>query len=415
MTAPDLPAHLPLIVDEPNRSTVMRGVPVPADKIVTGDERWLLDPDQGSWAMQNVPAFLHVDTVSRGDGPIAPLTYGDSGLMRRRVDVAGLGDTTLVEASAQLDIDAFVLLKDGELRAELYRNGMRPGSRHSLNSVTKSFVATVIGSLVDEGLLDLHAPFADSFPELAHSGVADATLQDALDMAIGVEWPMDWDNPRSHRYLNFMAGGFQQRFDRFPYANTLDLIAQTKKVRPHGERYVYTAVCTELLGWSMSRALGHTWQQALAARVWHPMGAESDGLIVVDPGGHGFATCGLVSTLRDMARFGLVLQNGGVCGTRRIVSERWVDEIHTPNDRLTAAMAGSPEFALFPDLKFYHNQFRVLDPAAGEFLALGGLGQMIFVNRAKRIVCAVQSTGYAPDQPGVVARLYAALRDALTA
>lgn len=91
MPLPKPPVDLLLIVEEPNRSIFMRGVPVTADKIVTSDERWLLDPDQGSWVMQNVPAFLNVDPVSRGDEAIAPLTYGDSGLMRRLVDVPGLG------------------------------------------------------------------------------------------------------------------------------------------------------------------------------------------------------------------------------------------------------------------------------------------------------------------------------------
>ncbi len=361
-------------------SPYMKGVPVPDASVINADVTWLRDPDKALWTHQNVPLVRNVDVISRGTGEPASIPYSPQSFSSEKFLDQSSQRLPLIDILKSLSINGAIMIKGGQIISEVYLNGFRPEKRHLMNSATKSFLGMLVGVLAEEGLLRLDEPFGETFPELAGAGVADGTLNDALDMLLGMDWPMSWD-PESYRLRTFMAGGFVEQTERFPYRNTLDLIAGAGKEMAHGEVYAYESVNTEMLGWTISKATGQNWQQVLGDRIWSRLGAERDAFVIVDKGGHGFSTAGMSASLRDLARFGLMIQNNGYYNSQQIVPANWIKSTIAGSEQLREAMQSEKETSSYgPDI-FYNNQFRVLNSEQGELFASGGIGQKIYIDQ----------------------------------
>ena len=411
--APQASACGPELLEAANRSDYMRGVPVARNRIVTDDLVWARDYEQALWAHQNISKILKVAPISRGEGPVSALPYGDCTLAAEPFATKSGGAAPLKEVLAEIGTDGFILVHEGAILAELYYNGLEPDARHQLNSVSKSFVGLLAGIAHAEGRVDLERPLGDALPELAGGGVANASLQQALDMTLGVETPMGWDDSHSYRLLNFMAGGFYRRFEEFPYRNTLELAATVRQSGEHSGKFFYSPANTEIIAWSISRAYQRNWQEVLSEKIWSRLGAERDALVIVDPAGHGFASAGIGAAMRDLARLGLMIESGGHFFGRQIVPASWIRRTIAGNGAVRQAMNDDEERARFGSAVFYHNQFRVLDSAQGELLASGGLGQMIYVNQQHDLVAVFLATTFNDADRAHQVRLIRRIRDHL--
>ncbi|MYE49285.1 MAG: serine hydrolase, partial [Gammaproteobacteria bacterium] len=394
----NLPADPPyVIVEREYQTDYMRGLPPPPDRLVDSDHSWALDPDKGKWSFQNISKILPTEFVSRGAGPVLPLAYERTGLLQQPFMAPDSTRAPLQRILKAMGVDGFIFLKDGVVRAEVYFNGFGPGRRHIGFSVTKSLVGSLMGILIHEGRVDLAQTVEHYLPELAVSGYGDATIRQVLDMTTNVVWNHDRSDPTSQVDLNSRAGGFQSRSADFPFANTLEFLQSVEKAGTHGEAGLYNPGNTETLGWIISRLEGRNWQEAFAERIWSRLGAEHDALITVDPGGHGFATAGFSATLRDFARFGLMLEQEGRLNGEQILPADWLHDVRTGDARALAAWQASEEAAKRPHVAFYRNHFRVLNGERGEFVAQGHMGQRIYVNMESNVVAVFLSV--TPSRP----------------
>ena len=122
------------------------------------------------------------------------------------------------------------------------------------------------------------------------------------------------------------------------------------------------------------------------------MGAEHDAYITLDSHGTEFAGGGLNTTLRDLARFGDMMRQGGrVVGHpaghpagRQIVPEAVVADIQRGADPAHFAQAG---YALLPGWS-YRNMWWVTHNAHGAYMARGVHGQMVYVDPTAEMVIA---------------------------
>jgi len=379
-----------------NPSRYMRGIPVPPEARVTRDLSWATDGEKALWATQNVSRIVPVDVLARGEGPVWALPHGPSAL-GAEVRGADGQHKPLTAAVAEIRANGFLAIRKGRIVAELYRNGLRPQTRHALFSVTKSMLGMTCGVLIGDGLLDPIRPARDYLPELDTCGFRDATLQQVMDMTASVDWNHNRDDPRASVNLNSIAGGFTTLPIEVPFANTLEFIQSLGPKDPHGTIFTYNPANTEILGWIISRLTGQVWQQVFADRIWSQIGAEQDAFVTVDGGGHGFATAGMQACLRDMGRIGLLLARGGVAGSRRILPQGFVADIGCEDPALRQAMARSVHAEAGEESATYRNQFWVQDGARGEFCALGFLGQTIYIDRASDTVVVVLSAVPGPQ------------------
>jgi CubicO group peptidase (beta-lactamase class C family) len=383
-----------VIVEEENQSSYMKGFPPPEDKLVDGYAgQWSLDPDKSLWALQNVSKILHTAVVSRGSAPIVYLPRNDKNYLDKGFKDNHGKTLPLKQILKAIKVDGFIALKDGKILVEAYYNGYRPEKQHQMFSVTKSLIGALIGILVGEGKLDTSQLIPYYLPELIDSGWGDATLQQTLDQTTGIHWTKG-DDEKSHFMMYSIACGFASMQPNFPFKNGISMLKTLVKEREHGLACNYNSANSSVLGWLITRISDQHWQDVFSEKIWSKLGTEHDALIVVDSGGQGAGAVGFNATLRDMARFGVVMAQNGYYNGQQIVPRDWIDDIRYGNDDVRRAWkkGDSLELMEFGDSAFYHNQYRVLDSDKGIFIAQGAKGQMIYINISENLVGVFQSS-----------------------
>ena len=148
---------------------------------------------------------------------------------------------------------------------------------HIAWSVTKSFFGLIAASLVAEGRLDPDAPVSAHVPELAGSGLGNATLRQVLDMTTAIHYSEDYTDPDAGIWSHGRAGGILPRTPaQIGPASFYEFLATLKQDGPHGQAFAYKTVNTDVLGWVLRRVTGLPLGELLSQRIWSHLGAEQD-------------------------------------------------------------------------------------------------------------------------------------------
>ncbi len=275
------------------------------------------------------------------------------------------------------ETNAFVVLQDGALAHEWYRDGITASTRMSSWSVAKSLVSLLIGQAVGRGELSEDDRLVDLVPALRTGGTAydDITVRDLLDMTAGVDvsenyneyWPF---TGTARLFLTTDLPGFIKSHREVTY--------------PPGSRGAYLSVNTELLGMVLAEVTGKPLSALLSEEIWQPVGAERPATWNLDrEGGIEKAFCCINATARDFARVGQLVLDRGRVGDRQVVPEEWITRIATPTEHPVDEWGYSAQW--------WH-------PAAGpDFSAIGIYGQYVYVNPATRTVI-VKFSDYGTEQ-----------------
>lgn len=265
--------------------------------------------------------------------------------------------------------NALLIVKDGHIVAEIYRNNTSESTRFIGWSMTKSIVSLLVGCAVQEGRIQsIDDPIARYLPELQGGGYDGVTIKQVLQMRSGVDYEerYDFGNPgiaaRNHEQA------LVTNVVRFA-----DAARTIKRAHRPGGVWQYKTLDTAVLGWLIERVSGSTLAAYAAQRLWEPLGTERHGFFIMDgePGtGREFSGAGFNATLRDFARIGLMMLGEGKANGRQIVPAEWV------RDSTRAAGGPGPGYGyqwwIAPDSKSYQ--------------AIGLQGQYIYVNPDARTV-----------------------------
>ncbi|WP_211098807.1 serine hydrolase domain-containing protein [Nitrospirillum viridazoti] len=275
--------------------------------------------------------------------------------------------------------NALLILKDGRIVSEVYRNNTDAATRLMGWSMTKSITSILIGCAVQEGRIkSLDDRITQYLPELKGGGYDGATIRQVLQMRSGVDYEERYDfaNPGIAARNHELA--LVENVVRFA-----DAARTVKRAHAPGEVWQYKTLDTAVLGWLLERVSGGSTIAAYAAqRLWEPLGAERDGFFIMDgpPGvGREFNGAGFNATPRDYARIGLMMLQDGQANGHQIVPAAWVRE--------STKATGGPGPG-------YGYQWWI--PNDHAFQAIGLQGQYIFVDRATRTV--VVKLSYFPPE-----------------
>ena len=133
-----------------------------------------------------------MDVLSEGQGvqdstARAQLPVGDSAVAER---LAPIAKAFVVERAYKGHPFAFVVVHKGGVVAECYDKGIGRDTKLLSWSMAKSFVNALIGIMVKDSLLDIHAPV--DIPEWQGDGRKAITLNDLMQMQSGLEWNEDY-------------------------------------------------------------------------------------------------------------------------------------------------------------------------------------------------------------------------------
>ena len=292
--------------------------------------------------------------------------------------------TTVRQALPATQTDAFVVLRRGRIAAEWYGNGMDATTSHIVFSVSKSICGTLGGILADRGLLDPDDRIIDYIPELASSVYAGCTIRHLLDMAVGIAFNEDYEDPRGDVVRYRQAAGWDPLPAGEPPIDLRSFLAlQKPDGGKHGELFHYVSTNTDVLGWVYERACDQPYADILSEYLWAPLGAERDAYITVDARDAMRAAGGICVTARDLARFGEMIRRRGVADGRQVVPGAWIDDINERGD--PKAWAASEFADIFPQASYRSNWYRI-DRTRGVLCALGIHGQWIYIHPEAELV-----------------------------
>lgn len=282
--------------------------------------------------------------------------------------------------------NALLVLKDGKVVFEDYRNRMAPDTRHIAFSMSKTLTAMLIGIAVDRREIASIDDRADKYvPELKGTGYDGVTIRQIMQMRSGVDYQERYD---FGEHPSFAARMHQQAIvlNRMRFASGA---LETKRGNAPGSTFNYSTLDTMVLGWVLEQATGQKLEALMQDRIWQPMGAEADGFWLADgPQGNGRALNGMGfnATLRDFGRIGQLLLDGGKRGDRQIVPAGWVKQMTAMVPNGSDRMPG------------YGFQTWQVDKEPGAFSAVGLAGQFIYVHPQSRTVI-VKLSYYPPVEP----------------
>lgn len=324
------------------------------------------------------PSPLLVDTIDIGDIPVDG----------RWNTVAG----TL----AGTDTDGIAVLRGDRVITEQYFGSMNPPTRHLVMSVTKSVVSCVAATLVADGRLDPSAPVERYVPELANTGYAGARVRDVLDMRTGIKFREAYLDPNAEFRIMERSMGWSPRGDDDPLG-MYPYILTVKPEGRHNDVFTYRSVDTDTLGWICERAADERMAAMISARIWQPIGAQTDAQITSDPLGVAIHNGGMSTTLRDLVRFGRLLRDRGRVGDHQVIPASWIDDAYDRPEDVREAFARSDNEPYLTG-GWYRNKFWFIPGDNGPILlCLGIHGQMVFVDRANNLVGVKQSSWPTPQ------------------
>jgi hypothetical protein len=271
---------------------------------------------------------------------------------------------------------------------------MGPDTPHLYQSVTKALGSCVAANLVEDGSLRLDDELAAIVPELAGSAYADATVRHLLDMSVGIRYEDELDKPEYDGARLCRLEGVQPSLAADEPGSAYDFATRTQKEGEHGAVFHYVSLNTFVLGWAMERATGMSVPDLIRTRVWCKLGPEHDAYILLDGAGSAQLEGGFASSLRDMARFGLMLGQGGLLDGRQVVPAWWLDDVKHNGDKVAfAAAAAEWDDPRSYDGCSYRSCFWVSESDDHiAFSGVGWLGQRVYVSQETGLVIAMFSS-----------------------
>ena len=342
----------------------------------------------GTWSANEKVAASSL--VSPSDDPMPLPRWEDAPAISYRW---GFSSKTLDDFMADTKTTGLMVIQDGRVVAERYQYGRQPDMRFRSFSMAKTFTAMLVGIAHGKGLIrSLDDKAADYWPEIAPSAYGQTTLRNLLRMSSGVPfrelytWTPDDDIWLWGRVL-FLPENRNRPEKIAEYLNT-----KTTREVEQGQRFKYATIETEILGRVLSRAAGMSITQITQEWLWKPMGAESEARWLLAGADQGEGTGGSFNaTLRDYARFGVLLANDGLRGHAQIIPREFLLDA---TDAARQPAAFRPRHAT-PGMGYGYQTW--IAPFKERTFALQGIhGQHIMVQPKSGIVMVQTSVN---DQP----------------
>jgi CubicO group peptidase (beta-lactamase class C family) len=378
----------------PMTAALMDDFPPAPDRLVTL-ANWR-KPPFSAWGFRNVRRLIPTANIA-ASGPAIALETSPSEIGHIGFTGHDGHPTTVGQALRATQTDAFVVLRRGRITAEWYGDGMSATTPHIVFSVSKSICGALAGILGQRGLLDPDDRVIEYIPELASSVYGGCTIRHLLDMAVGIAFSEDYDDPRGDVARYRHAAGW----DPLPAGEApIDLRSFLSQQKPdgnrHGELFHYVSTNTDVLGWVCERACDQPYADILSEYLWTPLGAERDAYITVDARDAMRAAGGICVAPRDLARFGEMIRRRGVTNGRQVVPGAWIDDINERGD--PEAWAASEFADIFPQAS-YRSQWYRIDRTKGVLVAFGIHGQWIYIHPEAELVIVRMASEATPLDP----------------
>lgn len=387
MNENDVNRYLSIAETDPIRMGWMDGFPPAKDKIVSAKNGSFFEFPALRYSVNHMREFLPTREVRASKEDYAEFKVKHD----KNIDSVEFlpwdeeRPITWEESLERNYTDGIIVLHKGAIVYEKYFGGLKPDGLHAAMSVSKSFTGTIASVLIAENRLNPDELVSTYVPELKHSGFADATVRQVLEMTTAIKYSEDYNNPNAEIWT-FSASGnvFQPDNYKGPccYYEYLPTVKKQSKIQ-HGDIFGYRTVNTEVMGWIISKITGRSITELISEMIWKPLGAKYDGYYQVDSAGIAFAGGGFNLNLRDMAAFGEMMRNEGKFEGRHIIPKEAVRDITCGGNQQAFEKSGE-----YPMLKgwSYRNMWWITHNSHKAYMARGVHGQAIYIDPKAEMV-----------------------------
>ena len=395
-----------LSYSEPDSQSVMEGTPPTRDSQATMKN--YRDYPFSGWTFQNMGAPLNIVMVPRG-GDISELNQPSNQALGKKIFIDKTGAEMPLEDLFKVHFArGMILIQDDKVLYEKYFDGFGPHKQHIWFSMSKSLASAALGILVEQGKIDVKKSPAHYIPELKNSGFERVTIQNLLDMATSIDFKETYTDMTSDFALKYAVamnmGWLPGARDAQPESTEIYGVHDflSKYVKPNkelepGTDFDYNSSNADVIGWLISRVSDQPYEQFISEQIWSKLGMEHDAYFTIDRAFMPVVTGGMNSTLRDAARFALMIRDEGRVKNKQLIPSEWINSALNINEKLKSHMTANPKYGE-ESWEAYHNMWWILDGEKGEFCATGIHGQVIYINRSKNTVMVWFS-----NQPGAAA------------
>ncbi len=258
---------------------------------------------------------------------------------------------------------ALVIIQGGRLVLERYGKNRGPDDTCHSWSKAKSITQALVGMLVGDGLMDIHAPVAAPEWNAPGDPRAAITLDQMLRMSSGLKFNEAYlpDAPSDVIPMLFGEGE----------ADVAAFAAGFPLAHEPGSFWSYSSGTTNIIARAAARALGAhgpDFEAFMRLRLFDPLGMTS-AMPKFDAAGTFIGSSFCFCTPRDFARFGLLYLRDGVWEGQRLLPEGWVDYARTQTWQQEPEATDSP----------YGAQWWLRLGGPGSFSANGYDGQFTLV------------------------------------
>jgi len=283
------------------------------------------------------------------------------------------------------NISGIIVQKNSINLYEKYFNGYTADNAVHIYSVTKSLFSALIGIAVDKGFIkSVDQKVLDFFPDYSildgEKTIQTVTIKNLLTMTAPYKY-------ESEPYEEFFASADWMK-------TALDLLGGEK----NAGTFMYSPIIgAHILAGVLVNATGQSVLDFAMKNLFLPMQinvsrnielrSKEEHIAVmnnknttgwaVDPQGINTASWGLFLTPRDMMKVGQLYLNNGIWNGKQLISSRWIEESTTQK-------------SWWNELS-YGYLWWIIDSTEGTFAALGQGGNVIYVNRTKKIVVCIAS------------------------
>src|SRR3990167_2622556 len=309
-------------------------------------------------AMDSLPVLADTHTIAAG-GAVYPLPKGEPLTL----------DFDLDAYFAHQRTAALVVVQDGKVVLERYGLGFGPEGKWTSFSVAKSLTSTMVGAALRDGAIEsLDDPVTKYIRGLKGSAYDDVSVRQLLTMTSGVKWNEDYTDPKSD------VAQFNEHKAEHGLDVTVSYMRKLPRDVPAGSKWLYSTGETNLIGVLVSSATGKTLSTYLSEKIWKPFGTEQDAVWMLGATGHEISGCCISASLKDYARLGQFVLDGGIAGGVKVVPDDWF-----ASATVKQADIGVPG-------RGYGYQWWTNDD--GSFAAQGIFGQGIFIDPKRKLVIA---------------------------
>ncbi|MEM7766069.1 MAG: serine hydrolase [Pseudomonadota bacterium] len=248
----------------------------------------------------------------------APAPRTETGRLDQLLDLAFSQTDTLGETHA------FLAVQGGQIVRERYADGFGPDTTQPSWSMAKSITHALIGLLVKDGRIDIHAPAPVPEWQGPDDPRAQITLDQLLRMSSGLRFTEDYVDAGISHTIDMLFGAGKDDVAGFAAAMPLD--------HAPGSHWSYSSGTSNIVAATLSRTLGldaKGVEAFMRDRLFRPIGMGS-ATPKFDTAGTFIGSSFCYCTARDFARFGLLYLRDGVWDGTRLLPEGWADYARTP-------------------------------------------------------------------------------------